>query len=119
MSIVLNPIIEFYRTILQPVQPLTWFGVTLTSLDLAASLRLCLVLRQIREQLHNAHVKQARAEARAVTVESRSFIREASAVLLVVYGGEALTGRCNSIRARGYSLNADTQHRSWGNHRRL
>ena len=91
MSLVLTPIVEFYRNILQPVQTLQMFGVTLTSLDLAAAFRLCLVLRQIREQLFHAHLRKAASGVRVQGIEKRSFVREASAVLIVVYGGEALT----------------------------
>lgn len=95
MTLVLTPIVEFYRTILQPVQPLTWLGLSLNSLDLAAAFRLCLVLRQIREQLYATHVKKARTGVRGIPqVEHRSFLREATTVLLVVYGGEAITGKC-------------------------
>ena len=102
MSVLLTPIVQFYRTILQPVELIQAFGITLSSLDLAAAFRLCLVMRQIREQLLTAHLKKAAAASfgpnagsslgKVQEVERRSFVREASAVLLVVYAGEALTG---------------------------
>ena len=102
MSVLLAPIVQFYRTILQPVELIQAFGITLSSLDLAAAFRLCLVMRQIREQLLTAHLKKAAAASfgpnagsghvKVQEVERRSFVREASAVLLVVYAGEALTG---------------------------
>ena len=91
-ALVVGPIVDFYRNILQPVRALEWFGLSLTSLDLAAAFRLCLVLRQVREQLHAQHVRKARQGVSVQSVEPRSFVREASAVLLVVYGGEAITG---------------------------
>ena len=91
-ALVVGPIVDFYRNILQPVRALEWFGLSLTSLDLAAAFRLCLVLRQVREQLHAQHVRKARQGVSVQAVEPRSFVREASAVLLVVYGGEAITG---------------------------
>ena len=96
MSVLLEPIVQFYRNILAPVQPLSsWVGSPLSMLDLGAAFRLCLVLRQIREQLRVAHLqKAANSDKVAVAaVEQRSFVREASAVLLVVYGGEAITGK--------------------------
>ncbi len=91
-ALVVGPIVDFYRNVLQPVRALEWFGLSLSSLDLAAAFRLCLALRQSREQLYATHVKKARAGVSVQTVEPRSFVREASAVLLVVYAGEALTG---------------------------
>ena len=77
-ELVVAPIVELYRNILQPVRPLAWLGLSLSSLDLAAAFRLCLVLRQVREQLHAAHVKKARAGVSVQAVEPRSFVREAS-----------------------------------------
>ena len=100
----LEGVAEFYRTVLQPTQPFTALaGVPISLLDIAATFRLCLVMRQIREQLLAAHLKKAAAASygaangnavRVQEVERRSFVREASAVLLVVYAGEALTGAC-------------------------
>ncbi|KAI0323849.1 hypothetical protein GY45DRAFT_515461 [Cubamyces sp. BRFM 1775] len=97
MSFLLSPIIQVYRLSLQPVAPFTWFGLSLSTLDVVAAFRLCIALRQIREKLWRDHVqklKTVRSEKEAVTlpeVEERSFVRDAVSVLLVVYGGEAVT----------------------------
>lgn len=88
MSLVIAPVVELYRYLLEPVAPFTWFGQQISTLDVLAIFRLCVVLRQFRESLHAAHV----AKVGPSTVEPRSFIREASTVLTVVYGGEAVTG---------------------------
>lgn len=100
MSLLLLPIVEVYRLILQPVAPFTWFGVQLSTLDVVAAFRLCVALRQIREKLRQDHIVklktvQASEKEKAVTipeVEERSFVRDAAAALLVVYGGEAVMG---------------------------
>ncbi|KAH9890569.1 hypothetical protein C8Q73DRAFT_704812 [Cubamyces lactineus] len=97
MSLLLSPIIQVYRLSLQPVAPFTWFGLSLSTLDVVAAFRLCVALRQIREKLWRDHVqklKTVKAEKEAVAlpkVEERSFVRDAVSVLLVVYGGEAVT----------------------------
>jgi len=95
-SLLLAPIVEVYRLLLMPVAPFTWFGIGISTLDVAAALRLCVALRQIREKLKADHqVKTASAtgvEAQKLpTVESRSWLRDVSATWLVVYGGEAVT----------------------------
>ncbi|EPQ58660.1 hypothetical protein GLOTRDRAFT_137305 [Gloeophyllum trabeum ATCC 11539] len=84
MSLV--PFIELYRWALQPVAPFAWFGLSISTLDLAAAFRLCIVLRQIREGLRAQHV----AKNGAAKLEQRSFVRDAASTLLVVYGGEML-----------------------------
>ncbi|KAI0373226.1 hypothetical protein BV20DRAFT_963044 [Pilatotrama ljubarskyi] len=97
MSLLLYPVVELYRYALQPVAPFTWFGLSLSTLDVVAAVRLCVALRQIREKLWRDHIqktKTVRSEKDAVAlpeVEQRSFVRDAAAVLLVVYGGEAVT----------------------------
>ena len=97
MSLLLSPIIQLYRLSLQPVAPFTWFGLSLSTLDVVAAFRLCVALRQIREKLWRDHVqklKTVKAEKETVAlpeVEERSFVRDAVSVLLVVYGGEAVT----------------------------
>ena len=100
-ALVVGPIVDFYRNVLQPVRALEWFGLSLSSLDVAAAFRLCLALRQVREQLYAAHVKKARAGVSVQAIEPRSFVREASAVLLVVYAGEALTGESTAHSYHG------------------
>ncbi|KAI0781431.1 hypothetical protein BD413DRAFT_505249 [Trametes elegans] len=97
MSLLVSPIVELYRYALQPVAPFTWLGLPLSTLDVVATIRLCVALRQIREKLWRDHVQKTKtvnAEKGTVAlpeVEQRSFVRDAAAVLLVVYGGEAVT----------------------------
>ncbi|EMD34364.1 hypothetical protein CERSUDRAFT_117243 [Gelatoporia subvermispora B] len=89
-ELLLVPFIEGYRFLLQPVAPLSWFGLSFTYLDVAAAFRLCVGLRQLREHFHREHTKKVNTTtAKLPEVESRSFVRDASATLLVVYGGEA------------------------------
>ncbi|TBU24833.1 hypothetical protein BD311DRAFT_741588 [Dichomitus squalens] len=105
MALLLAPIVEAYRLILQPVAPFSWFGLQLSTLDVVAAFRLCVALRQIREKLWRDHVlkqKTISADEKGNSVvvpeiEPRSFVRDASAALLVVYGGEAVTGQVNGI----------------------
>lgn len=98
MSALLEPVVQFYRNALDPVQPVSeWVGTPISMLDLGAAFRLCLVLRQVREALQALHArhlqKAARSEKAGVAkIESRSFVREAATTLLVVYGGEAIMG---------------------------
>ncbi|KAG5634534.1 hypothetical protein H0H81_001633 [Sphagnurus paluster] len=87
MSLVL-PIIEVFRYTLQPIAPFTWFGLGISTLDLVATVRLCLILRQIREQLYLKHVSVKGVAG----VEQKSFIKSLTATLTVVYGGEAVVG---------------------------
>ncbi|KIK54530.1 hypothetical protein GYMLUDRAFT_48655 [Collybiopsis luxurians FD-317 M1] len=82
----LAPVVGIYSYALQPIAPFTWFGIPLSTLDVLAAFRLCLVLRQIREDLYRKHVKAHGHTA----VESRSFVRSASTALTVVFGGEAM-----------------------------
>lgn len=101
MSFLLAPVVEIYRLILQPVAPFTWFGLQLSTLDVVAAFRLCVALRQIREKLWRDHVLRTKtvsanekdgAKNTITQIETRSFVRDAAAALVVVYGGEALTG---------------------------
>ena len=112
MSLLLAPIVEVYRLILQPVAPFTWFGLQLSTLDVAAAFRLCVALRQIREKLWSDHVlkqKTVRADEKGTAtatiseIEPRSFVRDAAAALVVVYGGEAVMGELYpSVGLGGY-----------------
>lgn len=88
MSFVLSPAIEAFRYSLQPIAPFTWFGINLNTLDVVAAVRLCLIIRQIREQLYTKHV----ATKGVVGVEPRSFVKSLTATLTVVYAGEAVVG---------------------------
>lgn len=85
----LAPFQSVYNITLQPLAPFTWFGLSLSTLDIIATFRLCLVLRQVRELQWNAHVAQHGPKAKR---EPRSFAKDAFNTLLVVYGGEAAMG---------------------------
>ncbi|KAG2138993.1 hypothetical protein DEU56DRAFT_801205 [Suillus clintonianus] len=87
----LQPFISLYRYALEPIAPFTWFGTNVCSLDLVAVFRLCVALRQMRENLYAKHQRTA-GENRLVPAEERSFVRDACTVLTVVFGGEAIIG---------------------------
>ncbi|KAJ7632981.1 hypothetical protein FB45DRAFT_745575 [Roridomyces roridus] len=88
MSILLAPIVGIFQLSLQPVAPFTWFGLSLSTLDVVAAFRLCIVLRQIKEALYRQHVSSGKGLA---AVESRAFARDLTTTLTVVYGGEVMT----------------------------
>ncbi|KAG7453031.1 uncharacterized protein BT62DRAFT_925574 [Guyanagaster necrorhizus] len=83
----MNPIIAVFDHALKPVAPFTWFGLPITTLDIVAAFRLCLILRQTKEVLHREHVSKVGHSL----VENRSFARSALTTLTVVFGGEAMT----------------------------
>ncbi|KAF9453640.1 hypothetical protein P691DRAFT_657877 [Macrolepiota fuliginosa MF-IS2] len=87
MSLLVSPLVDVFRYALTPIAPFTWFGVGLSTLDIVATFRLCIILRQIREQLHAKH---ASVKGKA-GVEDKSFVKAITTTLLVVYGGEAIT----------------------------
>ena len=77
-----------YRHILQPLAPLSTLGFQVTVLDVLAAARLCIAMRQLREEQHRRHL----AKQGSKSIEDTSFVRSLAATLLVVYGGEAITG---------------------------
>ncbi len=77
-----------YRHILQPIPPFDWFGLKISTLDLIAAIRLCIVLRQTRELALKNYTKENGKK----TIEEHSFMKKAATTLLVVYGGEMMTG---------------------------
>ena len=77
------PLIHVFRYILVPIAPFSWFGLPITTLDVVAAFRLCFALRQLRETTY------AKYPSKAGPVEGKSFIKNLSTTLLVVYGGEA------------------------------
>ena len=103
MSLALAPIVELYRWGLQPVAPFSWFGIQIGAIDVAAAVRLCLVLRQVRELVaktykdHAAHAtagasekEKAAAAALGPKFEEKSLVRDLAATLIVVHGGDAI-----------------------------
>jgi hypothetical protein len=79
------PLIHVFRYILEPIPPFDWFGLPITTLDVVAAFRLCFALRQFRESTYAKHLS-----SKAGPVEEKSFIKNLSTTLLVVYGGEAV-----------------------------
>jgi hypothetical protein len=93
----LTPIVEIFRYGLQPVAPLSWFGIYVSTLDVAGAVRLCMILRQIRVMIskgYEAHAAQSKASGEksnaggGPTIESKSLIRQIFATLLVTHGGD-------------------------------
>ena len=103
MSLALAPIIELYRWGLQPVALLSSFGIQISTIDVAAAVRLCLILRQVRGLIAKAYKAQApqqnagasEGEKAAVPAygpkfEEKSLVRDLAATLIVVHGGDAI-----------------------------
>jgi hypothetical protein len=86
----LEPFTSLYRYALEPIEPFSWFGIKVCSIELVAALRLCTVLRQVREDLYAKH--QRRAGDKPASVEERSFLRDACTSLTIKFGGEAIIG---------------------------
>jgi hypothetical protein len=64
---------------------------------LVAVFRLCIALRQMREKLHAKHCQRTVRENRLALAEERSFVRDACALLTIVFGGEAIIGNTNFL----------------------
>ena len=77
-----------YSQLLTPIPPFTWFGSAISTFDVAAALRLCIVLRQLRESALRAHLKATGGEKKAV--EDKSYVKCIAITLVTVYGGEAI-----------------------------
>ncbi|KAG1723167.1 hypothetical protein EDD22DRAFT_934574 [Suillus occidentalis] len=86
----LEPFTSLYRYALEPIAPFSWFGIKVCSIELVAALRLCTVLRQVREDLYAKH--QRHAGDTPASVEERSFLRDACTSLTIKFGGEAIVG---------------------------
>lgn len=94
----LAPLVYGFQWSLQPIAPFTWFGLGVSTLDVVAAFRLCLVLRQLRESLYAEHLsKRGRvaAKTKALEFDEKSFVKDLSTTLTVVYGGETMT--CRSL----------------------
>ncbi|KAF8894763.1 hypothetical protein BD779DRAFT_1502799 [Infundibulicybe gibba] len=85
---VLTPLVQIFQYSLTPIAPFTWFGLGINTIDVVAAFRLCIVLRQIKDRLHQQHI----ATKGRHSVEAASFVKNLSTTLTVVYGGEAITG---------------------------
>jgi hypothetical protein len=77
-----------YPHILRPIPLFDWFGLKINTLDLIAALRLCIALRQIRELALKNYTKENGKKI----IEEPSFMKKSATTLLVVYGGEMMTG---------------------------
>jgi hypothetical protein len=84
----LVPLIQVFHYSLQPIAPFTWLGWSISTLDVVATIRLCIVLRQLRETMLKVHI----ATKGDSPVEESSFVKSVSITWLVVYGGEAVIG---------------------------
>ncbi|KIM49542.1 hypothetical protein M413DRAFT_438727 [Hebeloma cylindrosporum] len=82
----LAPLVEIFRYSLRPIAPFTWLGWGISTLDVVATIRLCIALRQIRELTLKAHITTKGHSP----VEESSFVKSVSTTWLVVYGGEAV-----------------------------
>ncbi|EJD06260.1 uncharacterized protein FOMMEDRAFT_119826 [Fomitiporia mediterranea MF3/22] len=92
-SIALSAIIHVYRLLLRPVAPFSWSGSSISTLDVSAALRLCVVLRQLREMTHQNHWKKRASnneEKKEEDIEQMSYVKCIAVTLVVVYGGEAV-----------------------------
>jgi hypothetical protein len=103
----LEPFITLYRYALEPIAPFSWFGIKVCSIELVAALRLCTVLRQVREDLYAKH--QSHAGDKPASVEERSFLRDACTSLTIKFGGEAIIG---ILLTRTCVIHADYSPRS-------
>ena len=112
----MSPLVEVFRYTLTPIAPFTWFGVPLSSLDVVAAFRLCILLRQLREMAHSKHVLRKGKAG----VESKSFMKALVTTLLVVYGGEAIVCRLSfPLCFVPIFIGPVLKHRFWGFHLRL
>ena len=93
-SVLLQSLAFLFQWSLQPIAPFTWFGFSVNSLDVIAAFRLCLALRQLREGLYAEYLaKNTKATANTLKFEEKSFGKDLSTTLTVVYGGETMTCR--------------------------
>lgn len=97
-TLALSAYINAYRSLLQPIPPFTWFGSSISLFDVGAALRLCVVLRQLREMGLQHYQKSERtrkgeasgSELRGKEVENASLIKSIAVTFVVVYGGETI-----------------------------
>ena len=85
----ISTIITTFRWLLEPTSSLKWLGYDITTLDLVAALRLCVVLRQLRDASAKAHVSAVHHE-HVRKRERELLVKNIATTLIVVYGGEAV-----------------------------
>jgi hypothetical protein len=88
LAYLISAIASTYDYAMTPVAPFTYFGLAISMFDIAAATRVCVALRQRRELNLKEHIKQKGQHG--VVVERASFVRNLSATLLVVFGGESI-----------------------------
>ncbi|KAH8114165.1 hypothetical protein DFH11DRAFT_252848 [Phellopilus nigrolimitatus] len=89
-TILLSTVASVFRQLLQPIPPFTWFGLGISTLDIGAALRLCVVLRQLREMGLQNHQKTLREDNGGKQIEETSYAKSIATTFVVVYGGEAI-----------------------------
>lgn len=75
-------------TSLKPIAPFTWFGLNISTLDLAGTVRLVLIMRQLREMQAAAVAKDPKSASGPVRWDETSTVKDLFATLTVVFGGE-------------------------------
>jgi hypothetical protein len=92
----IHVIADLIRTGLTPLPALTRYGLPYSIFDLAGSLRLALVIRQIRElERSKAEAAQRKLIAEGSPIPARPldepyFIKDFVTICTVIYGGEAV-----------------------------
>jgi hypothetical protein len=92
----IHVITDLIRTGLTPLPTLKRHGLPYSIFDLAGSLRLALVLRQIRElERSKAEAEQRKLIAEGSPIAARPleepyFIKDIVATCIIIYGGEAI-----------------------------
>ena len=97
MSLLVAAVTGGYRLTLEPIPPFTWFGLGLSTLDVVGGLRLCIVLRQLREMSLRHHLESNNSRNAGdgsgkdgAEVEPMSYVKHIAITLVVVFGGEAI-----------------------------
>ena len=97
---IVSSVVSAYQTLLTPIPPFTWFGSPISTLDVVAALRLCVVLRQLREMGVKNHLRRngnGSEKGQVASVEEQSSVKNVALTLCVVYGGEAVMSAYPSI----------------------
>ena len=115
----LSVIVHSYRWLLQPIPPFTWIGSPVSLFDVGAALRLCIVLRQLREMGIRHYQKSERARkadayGSGKEVENASLVKSIAVTLVVVYGGEAIMSMSlNFQTTKTLQLTKNNQIHGW------
>lgn len=90
----LGLVVSIYQKVLEPLPAFVWLtGTPISAFDVAAALRLCIILRQLRESSMDRYIEQVRkgeVDVRLKEVEEPSLVKSIATTLVVVYGGEAI-----------------------------